>query len=154
LIRVWRLCKERWANTAFDGEGARIAGGRWNHKGDRVVYAADSLSLAAIELFVHLDPEDAPTDLVAIYADISESLSVESIDLSGLPDSWRDYPAPTELQNFGSEWLKSNRSVVLVCPSVVVPREHCYLLNPSHPQFGEIKVGEPEAFHFDPRMWK
>ena len=52
-VRVWRLCKSKHA--AFDGEGARLAGGRWNRRGTAVVYASESLSLAALELLVHVD---------------------------------------------------------------------------------------------------
>ncbi|MDB6167136.1 MAG: hypothetical protein JWQ83_2276, partial [Lacunisphaera sp.] len=37
-------------------------------------------------------------------------------------------------------------------PSVVVPGEFNYLLNPAHPKFAKIKVGKPETFSFDPRL--
>ena len=65
--------------SAFDGEGARTAGGRWHHHGDAVVYASSSLSLASLELFVHLDPEEMPDDLVAIPADIPDDLAIEHV---------------------------------------------------------------------------
>ena len=38
----WRIVKSRYASTAFDGEGARLYGGRWNSSGTRMVYSLES----------------------------------------------------------------------------------------------------------------
>lgn len=63
-MRVLRLVAAPFAKQAFVGEGARVAGGRWNPKGVPVVYTAASLALAALELLVHTDDDLLPTDLV------------------------------------------------------------------------------------------
>ena len=86
-MRVWRICLRRY--RIFDGEGARRYGGRWNHTGTSIVYTSGSLSLAALELFVHVDIDVAPTRLVAIAADIPEDLETERIDVGKLPRNWR-----------------------------------------------------------------
>ena len=57
MISVFRLIKEKHASDAFVGEGSRRFGGRWNHKGVAVVYLSDTLSLAALEQFIHLGRE-------------------------------------------------------------------------------------------------
>ncbi len=36
----------------------------------------------------------------------------------------------------------------------VIPRESNYLLNPLHPAFRSVRIGRPERFAFDPRLWK
>ena len=54
MITAWRLVKSRHARAAFDGEGARLYGGRWNSPGTRVAYASDSVALAALEVLAHL----------------------------------------------------------------------------------------------------
>lgn len=54
--RAWRLVKQKHAATAFDGDGARLFGGRWNAPGSRVIYTSTTLSLAALEILVHLLP--------------------------------------------------------------------------------------------------
>ena len=59
MPRAWRLVKARHAAGAFDGEGARLHGGRWNSRGARVVYVSSSRSLAALELLVHLEIAEA-----------------------------------------------------------------------------------------------
>lgn len=149
-MRVWRLCKREHA--AFDGDGARRAGGRWNRRGTPMVYTSESLSLAAIEILVHCDPGLLPHDLVAVSADIPDSVKIERLELSTLPRDWRRLPAPEALARIGSAWADSERTLVLSVPSAVVPRERNYLLNPKHPEFAKIRRGTPEQFSLDPRL--
>jgi RES domain-containing protein len=151
-LRVWRLCKRRHA--AFDGEGARLAGGRWNRKGTAVVYTSATRSLAAQELFVHLAFEEAPADLVAASAEIPDDLTITALRIADLPKGWRRFPGPESLADLGTNWVESNESAVLEVPSAVIPQESNYLLNPRHPDFHRIRVRQPEAFTYDPRMWK
>lgn len=149
-MRIWRLCKRRHA--ALDGEGARRSGGRWNSSGVSVVYASATLSLAALELLVHLDPEDTPDDLVAIPLDVPEDVRVEGFALRDLTGDWRQTPAPRALQQLGDSWVRRGETAILSLPSVVVPAESNFALNPAHPDFGPIKPGRPESFRFDPRL--
>jgi len=151
-VRVWRICLRRYG--IFDGDGARRYGGRGNHAGTSIVYTFGSLSLAALELFVHVDIDIAPTRLVAIAADIPEELETEIVDIGKLPKNWRTYPAPEALKNLGTAWAARRTTAILAVPSVVIPEEHNYLLNPRHPEFSQIRVQEPIPFRFDPRMWK
>jgi RES domain-containing protein len=147
----WRIVKSRYASTAFDGEGARLYGGRWNSPGTRMVYTPSTISLAVLEVLVHLQE----ASLLSSYSLISagfDDVYVEHLDHSRLPDDWRTYPAPSELQRIGDEWARSQRSVVLEVPSVIVVRESNYLLNPAHPDFSSVVIGEPEPFTFDERL--
>lgn len=149
---VWRICKASRAKTAFDGEGARLFPGRWNDKGVAVVYCAGSLALACLEVFVHLDPDDLPDDLVSIRVEVPDSLAVEEIDPTKLPRSWRKVPGPPALRRLGSEWVAQGRSVALRVPSAIIPDEHNVLLNPRHPDMAKVVLGLPRRFTFDPRM--
>ena len=151
-MRVWRVLPAR--QQAFDGEGTRRVGSRWVPKGLRAIYTSATLSLAALELFVHTDPDLVPADLQAIAADIPDDLVVHEIALSELPANWRDIPPPAELQELGRAWIVEGTAAILSVPSVVVPAERNYLLNPTHAGFRRIQLGKPEGFTFDPRMWK
>ena len=151
-MKVWRLCRRKHA--AFDGEGARAAGGRWNRRGTAVVYTSATLSLAVLEYFVNLPAAAAPADLVAISAELPADLPMTSLDLSDLPRGWRKYPAPDALADLGACWAEEGKTAILAVPSAVVPQEWNYLLNPSHPRFREIKPGKPESLSLDSRMWK
>jgi RES domain-containing protein len=154
LRRVWRLCNRKYAAQAFSGLGAKLYGGRWNEEGLAIVYTADSLSLAALETFVHLDPELLPADYVAIAADLPGQLRLTRIQVGDLPADWRRYPAPDVLRRIGSDWLRAGKTAVLAVPSVVVPQEENYLLNPEHRDFSRIVRHVAVPFQFDPRMWK
>ncbi len=149
-MRVWRLCRRKHA--AFDGEGARLAGGRWNRKGTAVVYVSETLSLAALEYLVHLDIALAPDDLVAAPAEIPDALPVTRLEAADLPRGWRRYPAPEALGELGTAWASARRTAVLSVPSAVVPQERNLILNPAHPDFPKIRPHPPERFSFDPRL--
>lgn len=149
---VWRLAKAGYAS--FDGEGARLYGGRWNHPGIRAVYASESLSLAALEYFVNLDTDLAPDRLVSLRAEIPRRIEQEIVETGDLPKHWRTCPAPEALQDIGTEWLRRGETAVLSVPSAVVPEERNYLLNPAHREFSRIRIGRPRPFQFDPRMRK
>lgn len=151
-MRVWRIAPR--LRSAFDGEGARRTGGRWNEKGIPAIYTSATLALAALEYFVNVAPDNAPADLLACPAEIPDRLTIKAIRARDLPRSWRNYPAPEQLPLLGSRWAQSLETAVLAVPSAVVPQETNYVLNPRHPDFLEIAVGEPEPFSFDPRMWK
>ena len=150
LIRVWRITRAKHA--AFDGHGARRHGGRWNRAGTPVVYTSASLALAALELFVNLERPNPPGDLVAISADIPETLTISRVPPAELPPSWRSYPPPEALADLGTRWARELKSLVLAVPSAVIPQELNYLLNPLHSDFKRIRAGKPEAFRFDPRL--
>ena len=147
----WRIVKSRYAAAAFDGEGARLYGGRWNSPGTPMVYTSSTISLAVLEVLVHLQEANLLSSYSLISASFDDAL-VERLDHSMLPDGWRTYLAPSELQRIGDEWVRSQRSAVLEVPSVIVVRESNYLLNPTHPDFSSVVIGEPEPFTFDERL--
>ena len=151
---VWRIAPALYASTALNGEGARLYGGRWNHPGTAVVYCSATLSLAALEYFVNLEPEVAPPDLVSVAIDLPVDLEQDILEIEKLPPDWRAYPAPERLKDLGTEWVRSGRTAVLVVPSVVIPHEANVLLNPAHPYFSRLNPREAQPFSFDPRMWK
>lgn len=153
-LLVWRITTARHAERAFDGEGARLYGGRWNHSGTPLVYTSLTLSLCALEYFVHLDPGLAPRSLVAIRAEIPADLRIGSLDARELPPDWRVYPAPDSLKDLGTAWARGREAAVLSVPSAIIPRERNVLLNPAHPDFGRLRIHPAEPFAFDPRMWK
>jgi RES domain-containing protein len=108
--------------------------------------------LAVLEVFVNLERSQPPPDLVAISADIPDTLAISQLHPSDLPANWRGYPPPEALADLGTRWAGELKSPVLAVPSAVIPQELNYLLNPRHSDFKRILVGNPEAFRFDPRL--
>ena len=152
MLVIWRICRRKYAATAFGGEGARIAGGRWNRKGTRIAYCGGSLALAALEMLVHVDVNQLPIDLVCVRAVVPDDVEIEHVDIAKLPRHWRATPAPDVLQDVGTEWVLRGSGAVLAVPSAIIPAEMNYLVNPAHGDFGRIAIGLPEPFAFDPRL--
>jgi RES domain-containing protein len=147
---AWRLTKTKHLASAWDGEGARRAGGRWNSAGVRVVYASATLSLALVEILAHL-----PSGLLPAYSAVPVEIDgalLETIDAASLPPAWKDHPPPPETQAVGDRWVAEERSAALCVPSVIVPREFNYVLNPAHRDFPKIRIGAATAFPFDARL--
>jgi len=152
MIRAFRLCKTKFLAAAFSGEGARLNGGRWNSPGLAVVYTSSSLSLATLEVLVHLEDPEAFARLFSwISLEIPEGC-IESVNPNTLAPSWRDDETNSASQAVGNAWLRSMRSAALEVPSVVTPGEWNYLLNPAHPRYSEIRIEEARRFQPDPRL--
>jgi RES domain-containing protein len=140
-----------YAAKAFTGEGARIAGGRWNSPGMAVVYTASSASLAILEMLVHLQSQELLKRYVLVEVTFAEAL-VTVVEPRSLGKTWRKSPPPAAAQRVGDDWLAGTGSAVLRVPSVIVPAEYNYLLNPAHPDFGKITVGPKQPVQLDPRL--
>jgi RES domain-containing protein len=148
-ITAYRIVKTKWAASAFDGEGARRSGGRWNSVGTPMVYAAESRSLAALEILVNLE---GPARGYSVVKCSFPDTFVEAVTPSSLPDDWRQSPAPPRLAALGDAWVARASSVVLAVPSAVTPDEMNYLLNPRHPGFDKVKIHPPEPYVYDQRL--
>ena len=151
MLTACRIVKPRHAEDAFSGEGARIHGGRWNSRGQPIVYTASSVSLATLELLVTVPKAERVREFAVIHCWFPEAIT-EELDRTLLPEDWRAYPPPPRLQQIGNEWLASRASVVLAVPSAVIEAEMNYLINPEHPDFASVDVGEPRPFRLDPRL--
>lgn len=147
---VWRFTTARSAHTAFSGEGAALFGGRWNPQGWEVVHAAESQSLALLEMMVQDDPLRAHS--VLIPAQLTDDLPETRIDMDQLPDDWPTVGARDAIQSMGQTWLQGAQTAVLVGPSAVVPAERSFLINPRHPDFARIVLGEALSLQTDIRL--
>ncbi|HEX9285719.1 MAG TPA: RES family NAD+ phosphorylase [Thermoanaerobaculia bacterium] len=150
---AWRIVKKKYAAAAFDGEGARLYGGGWTRVGQPAVYAAGSVSLATLEIVAHLGYDrsllvnafslfevDIPQDLVLI------------VDPKTLPARWMASPPPPELWTVGDGWLDAKLKPVLRVPSAIVQTEFNYLLNPRHPDFRKLSIGDEQPYAFDSQL--
>jgi len=147
---IWRIVTARFADSAFSGEGARLFGGRWNRKGLPMVYTAESRSLALLEMMVQDDPLRAHYLLIPAF--ISSGVIQRELAVTELGDDWRALPARDRLQAIGNDWLQTRESCILSVPSAVVPAERNFLVNPLHPDFSKIAIGDAESLETDVRL--
>ena len=115
-----------------------------------VAYASSTLALATLEYLAHIDREDAPTDLVRV------SVSFEDRDVEALvppyPVGWDGLAPSNAAQRVGNLWARERRTLVLEVPSVIVPDERNYVINPNHPRFVTLAIGPLKAYNLDPRL--
>ena len=151
-ITTYRICKTKYASTAFDGEGAFRFGGRWNLRGTRIIYTAGNLALAALEMLVHLDDDSMLFEYSYISAQIQSDLILKVEDFRSLPKDWSNSPAPIAVQQIGNDWAKLGISAVLEIPTSIIPLEKNYLINPLHSDFAKIVIGKAQTFTFNDRL--
>jgi RES domain-containing protein len=153
VIEVFRLGPSRFLDGFWSGDGGLHVDGRWHTQGRRIIYAAQSLSLAQLEVLVHITDRRQLPDLIQARAVIPDDLTILTIDVAGLPADWRRFsPYCTHTQQLGTQWLIDASSAVLKVPSAISEHEWNYLLNPGHPDSRRLRLSEPQPFVMDPRV--
>jgi len=156
-VIVYRLHSSKYPPN--DGQGAYLAGGRWNSPGRRAIYTANSRALAVLEILVNFTL--LPRDYVMTPVEIPEEVTIRHLRPSFLVSASVPSYSPEGHLPPGQMDIKSSRALgdnlltrfaVLRVPSVVVPEEYNYVINPEHPDFRFIKFLEPVQFQFDMRL--
>jgi RES domain-containing protein len=150
-LAAHRITKAAFAATIWSGVGARDYGGRWNSKGVAVVYAAQSLSLAALEQLVHLSKPRALKGYVTATITFDDR-HLRRIATRDLPADWHAPVAPPALRKVGDDWVAAGGSAVLAVPSAVTPGEWNYLFNPAHRDFAGLAKSAIVPFAYDSRL--
>ncbi|MGG4607198.1 RES family NAD+ phosphorylase [Providencia sp. Me31A] len=151
-MMLYRLIKSDFAHDAWSGQGARLYGGRWNHKGTPAIYTSTSISLAALEILVHVNQDTLLNNFTLLSIDINDRY-VMKLSVEHLPRDWQRDPAPTSTMDIGTAWLNNQDSLALIIPSCIIPYEYNAIINPLHPQFQKtLNTVKPLDFHFDPRF--
>jgi RES domain-containing protein len=153
IITAWRIYKPKHAATAFSGEGARLYGGRFNSKGVAVVYTSASESLASLEMLVHLQSAEILKEYVVRPITFDQAI-IRRVGVTDLPADWRNSPPPVPAQKIGDRWVAAAESAVLQIPSAIIESEFNFLLNPSHPDFRQVRLGAQRPYKFDSRLLK
>lgn len=149
---AYRISKLKFARDVT-GDGARLAGGRWNPVGIPVLYASESRALAALEYYVHIPaPRILPRRLAIVSYEVPESVTTETLSIADLPVDWRSYPAPPALQDLGREWVRRGGSFILRVPSALMPEENNLIFNPAHPDIRLLTIKDVRDFEFDSRL--
>jgi len=154
-MRVWRITKAGFRNTVLSGRGSTSRdGGRWNLPGYAAVYLASSGALALAEVLVHLRSAThaARAGLVWFAFDLPEG-SIARVDADTLPEGWDSLPPTRASQMVGTAFLKAGNQLALEVPSVIVPFESNYLLNPDHPAVATLGPVEEIPVEWDARFF-
>ena len=155
IISVWRIATDTQDFTADDlsGEGAKLSGGRWNRRGNPVLYCAQNIALACLETIVHLGQEGLPLNRYLVRIDIPTQVWENRTILD--PDAhvgWDALPVGKVSLDMGDAWLSRNNSLIMLVPSVIVPEESNILINPNHAGITRIKAVKMRKWTFDGRL--
>ena len=153
---VWRIAADAPTYGADDlsGAGAKNTGGRWNEKGQAVLYTAASRALACLETFVHLNAGGLPLNRYLVEVLIPDFVWAKALHQSAPAIGWDAEPPGLVSIGLGSAWLKAGGSALLVVPSVIVPEEFNVLINPAHADSAAITATKIRKWTYDPRMLK
>lgn len=152
-MKIYRIAKKEYLED-LSGEGARLYGGRWNKRGYNMVYFSESLSLAVLEILVHLDFKYLTSDFGYLEAEIPDNLIKPKMKASKLEANWRDNPPPEYTIQFGTHWLKANKSVAMQVPSAILPMANNVLVNPKHTLFNKINIIKTGILDVDSRVFQ
>lgn len=146
---VYRLSKSVYAND-LSGKGAELVGGRWNSRGNAILYTSQSIALCVTEIAVHVPLGILPKDYDLIHIEIPDD---NILEVKRLPKDWQTFPHADSTQKIGDKFLRDKKYLVLKVPSAAVQGEFNFLVNPRHPDFDKVKIKKKEKFSFDERLF-
>ncbi len=153
---VWRIAADTPAYQADDlsGAGAEATGGRWNEAGVSVVYASETRALACLETMVHLNAGSLPLNRYLVAVTIPDDVwaNARRESSASLRVGWDAEPAGQVSIGFGTDWIRSGASALLIIPSVFVPEEFNVLVNPRHSGAAGVIAAKVRKWLYDPRL--
>lgn len=146
-MKVFKICRKAHANLSASG-----IENRWNRKGQYVIYAAESRSLATLEMVAHRSGIMPQTPYQTIVIDIDDE-EIKQVLISDLPGKWNKLDAYPDLQKVGSDWYEEKETLILKVPSAIITEEYNYVINTEHPLFeSKITIVSQEDFYWDKRI--
>ncbi len=149
-LKCFRIADSR--HQIFSGYGAEKYGGRWNPIGSAAIYTSQTLSLAMLELRVHLNEMDLPNNHRYIEITSTKDIHTEKVDIQDIKGISVDNDSASK--EYGYKWIKEARTVALIVPSIIVPQEYNIVINPAHEDFKLLKASDPKKIKWDQRLFK
>lgn len=155
-VLLWRIATDAPNYQADDvtGRGAELEGGRWNRIGTPMLYASSSRALACLETLAHFGGSSSlPLNRYLVEFQVPTSVWDARTRFDAPAHVGWDAEPPGQVSlDWGTEWARSLASAIAEVPSVIVPDERNFLLNPFAPGFDRIAVRKVQRWHYDPRL--
>lgn len=151
-MELYRITQEIYCDD-LTGNGAKIFGGRWNSEGLQALYTASSRSLALLETLAHTPAKILQLKsyiLVTLF--VPDTVPSQAIDFKELPERWDASDIHPFTQKAGDNFLLQNNNLLLSAPSVLMPEENIFVLNPLHSDMKKVKIVQKREIRFDHRM--
>ena len=115
-----------------------------------MVYTAESRPFALLEMLVHFENESLLREAFVVIAVTIPKACIWRPP--SFPEQWQTEPAGDASRAFGDHWVRQGTSAVMAVPSIIVPAETNYILNPRHPDFSRLSIGAIEGLTVDDRL--
>jgi RES domain-containing protein len=147
-VEIYRICLAKYVGELVASGNP----GRWNLRGQLVIYAAGSRALACLENVVHRSGEGLNSLFKVIRIEVPDALPIEELTLAQMPSEWQLPRHYVRCQPLVAAWYQRQTAVILRVPSSIIAHEYNYVLNTRHPDFAKVKIVGWEDFEFDPRI--
>ena len=147
---VYRLGNTKYSSDTT-GEGARLFGGRWNNILTACIYTSESRALALLEYTVNVNIDNIPGKLSITAFEIPD-IGIREFKINELPGNWAQIPSPASTKDFGTNLLHDPSVPVLKRPSIIIPEEFNYILNPLYHDRSIFKIHSVTEFICDVRI--
>jgi len=153
-MELYRIAQESYS-TDLSGNGSRIFGGRWNSEGHYALYTSVNRSLALLETLAHAPAKFFRVKkyvLVTVF--VPDKASLKFIEEKDLPGNWDALDVQHMTQKIGDNFLQEQKSLLLRVPSVLMPEEFNYIINPRHSSMKQVRVIRQREIRFNDRLIK
>jgi len=145
---LWRISNQR----TLDGRGGLEASARWHTQGRPIVYLAESVAGALLEVLVHLELSSArlPKSYRLLKVEAPDGISIEALSVTDLNESWTYDETVTRA--VGDQWLASKRTALLRVPSAIAPETDNVVLNSAHEEARRLRIISHREYPWDLRL--
>lgn len=133
---VYRIVHKKYANSLF----ASGMEGRWNSKGNKVLYCAESIPLAFLENMIRRQGVGFNDDFKIMFIEIPAKAATTSLSIADLEEGWRDFNNYPTCQSAGDKWYDERKNLLLKVPSAVLPESFNFVINTEHPDYKKVKI--------------
>ena len=134
----------------FSHIGSTLREGRWHKTGTPMIYTSQHYSTAMLEVLAHFSGDPPPRQHF-VQVTIPKGASYEMFDTTAIPDWFKVGNART--RDFGAQWQREKRSLILIVPSAIAHIEQNFLINPFHEAFGDVRAGLHHPIYWDTRLF-
>ena len=117
--------------------------------GTPCLYTSAARSLCVLEFAANMPLDEMSDDLAFTVYEIPDD-SWTGFPLKELPPGWMESSSPGLVKEWGTKQLQQHLALKL--PSVIIPSEFNFLLNPLHPDYKKVVIKGVEPFTFDKRI--
>jgi RES domain-containing protein len=152
-VKLWRIASAgpSWTANDLSGAGAANSPGRWNQRGEFVLYAASSLALAVLETAAHMDDSGLPLNKYVVELEVPAVVwrTRTTRATAELLKDWDAIPHALASVTIGSRWYVSAKTPLLCVPSAIVPEEQTVIINCRHASAQAINARIIRKFQYN-----